>query len=768
MLWLARLLALSMLLAAATGATRDGANRFWLGGRLEYYEERLVRGMQDETVEKDVLSRLGALSPYQVGTLHAVCCSEDDGCMSGLVAFLVREHERFACEDVGTLALYLKYYFLEHIKELGGVPLDRSHPEHLEETAVLRGLALWYENVGYVVTSGESLKEALSYVFFADERPETEKVRAGILLELVNRRESKTLSRYWEKQSAARQLEVYRNALADKKHGLLPILQPIIFYMDCTVEGGYAEEDYIAAFRDYAKSVVFPDTALQFFPEHLQSSLFPKVAEALSAMTGRAVMRGLEKNRQNVSPTLAKNLEPFKELALGVVARECNANTQAGYPDYAILDAGETDTWKIFDAQLRMHLGPSYIEFVEDYRFFPHERMAKYIVRQYGTLREYVRMYEAAVQEIRKRIFQDDAKDVLLRKSDPAYGLDLDTLWQAIDFLEDNPVHGGPLRWIILRNGERPGTTLDGMAPDGVGMLVKNIIEYPNSEARRATLCKLATKIIEKLVGSKHPLFEGEFELIREQIQSDPFGLFNGRSPTRESLDMHILGLSAVTGVSDDLHGLQVAIVVGRARDHYKLRMSATDLRVMEGVIRRGSTEQLGNIYKSNYRAYPLFRLFQWLEPDTDFFEFDRPVDDGQIFALLSRIYRHTYPDRKSVFGLLLDSLSRGLVSECPFPKIREVIPTMIPIFLHDRNVPGDLDEFWREFERVVYGKCDAKERAGLVSSFGPELAAGTLATQDETGVSRYGAFEELLDGMRRLQNLATAPRTAQSRALAC
>ena len=585
MLWPAKLLLFSAFVATIGSADSAISE--------EKYRTALVQGLQGE-IRKDVLDRLGALSHEVVKRVYTVCCNENDRCMAGSVAFLVREHKRFTYEGVGTFALYPKHYFLDRVKRLKDVPMDLSHPEHLDEAALVKGLGRWYEDIGYEIKDVRAFRRAVEYALLYDERPCTERARARILLRLAGRENSQVLSEYWQRQPASRQRIVYRNAVSRRVYWDLSILQPTIFNMDCITDSGCTEADYKTAFRVYAASAVLP-VGLKFIPE---DSLFHKVAKVLRKMTGRAAVENLGTDKWKLLPFLP--LELPKEVALKMAT--LGSDTPLGHADYAILDAADLKTWRVLDHQLCVLLGQEAVEFVQGYPSFPHAYMAGYI-GPYATLTHYVEQYWVAIIDILQRLLRIEVRE-WFQLGLPKY-LGVDTLWRLFAFLEKNPQYGGLFGALIVWSvGDRKGC-IDELEPAGLEVLVSNIICDTDEGRRHKRLNSIAAHLVEKeLERKEHPYFEDRYKLFREQCRSILSTIFKRSVYVRPSLEEYILSIPAEVGGQDGLHDLQVALVI---RNYGQCRSDLWAVGEMSGY----STEQLRNIYMSEHDTEVRFRALQ-------------------------------------------------------------------------------------------------------------------------------------------------------------
>ena len=714
------------------------------GEGLQSTKDELVQGLLDDNVRKDVLDKLDCLPREQIDTLRAACRSDDGKCDANAVAFLVRECGGFTHEDVGTFAQYLDSYFLDRIKKLKDVPLDRSHPECLDREAVLKGIALWYEEVGYEIKDGETLKVALAYAFFSDERPCTEKSRAGILLEAANRRESKVLSEYWVEQPASRQLDVYRNGLRDPIYGVLPILQPVIFDRTCVRNGGCTEEDYMSAFKSYVTSVIHPDK-LEFF---LEGSLFSELVEVLCRMTGRAAVENLGLDKWALLPFLPAGLELPKELVLKMAT--FGSDTPMGHADYVILDPKVKETWEVLENQLWVQLGPKYTKFVKSYRYFPHERVARYIPEQYRTLIEYTGVYEAAATDIRQRLLRIKSKlSWTWIESNLAELFSVDTFWQLLSFLEDNLPYGGLFGAMILRNASARMGPGDELGPGGWRGLIQEAITDPDKESCREKLDSITAHFIKISLGGDHPYSEDRFKLVREQFSRDLSAIFENSVRVVASFDEYILRIPAEADKPDGLHDLQVALVAKRALNGYD--GPEEDLQILERTMRKYNTGQLENIYKSGFEVYPLFKHSQLREFEPDLFQFKQPVGRKQVFALLSKIYQQAHPGRKSIFGLILDALGQELESERHFFSVSRLISGALGTLPRDQDFLSDSDGLWLELERGIYADLCVDTIVYLTRRLGPKLTTEPLKIDEAIDTKLYRTFDELLEGMVKL-----------------
>ena len=709
------------------------------GEGLQSTKDELVQGLLDDNVRKDVLDKLDCLPREQIDTLRAACRSDDGKCDANAVAFLVRECGGFTHEDVGTFAQYLDSYFLDRIKKLKDVPLDRSHPECLDREAVLKGIALWYEEVGYEIKDGETLKVALAYAFFSDERPCTEKSRAGILLEAANRRESKVLSEYWVEQPASRQLDVYRNGLRDPIYGVLPILQPVIFDRTCVRNGGCTEEDYMSAFKSYVTSVIHPDK-LEFF---LEGSLFSELVEVLCRMTGRAAVENLGLDKWALLPFLPAGLELPKELVLKMAT--FGSDTPMGHADYVILDPKVKETWEVLENQLWVQLGPKYTKFVKSYRYFPHERVARYIPEQYRTLIEYTGVYEAAATDIRQRLLRIKSKlSWTWIESNLAELFSVDTFWQLLSFLEDNLPYGGLFGAMILRNASARMGPGDELGPGGWRGLIQEAITDPDKESCREKLDSITAHFIKISLGGDHPYSEDRFKLVREQFSRDLSAIFENSVRVVASFDEYILRIPAEADKPDGLHDLQVALVAKKVCDCHKSHALDADSVALEKVMKGYSTEQLENIYKSDESVYAFFGHPQSHEFVPGFFKFARPAGEAWIFGMLSAIYRQ----KGSVFGTILKNVDPKLGTEKLARAFGQATRKALWLSLHNRDILNDPDRCWLELERLVYADCGDYQDE-LVMLLGPNTAPKALA-RERINPRLYGTFEELQQGMTR------------------
>ena len=768
MLWPATFSALSALFTAAAGLTGDTAGGGLHVESIQHYIEALTQDLPEEhAVRKNVVSRLRNLPSEQVRQLHVVCCAKSGECKADAAAFLVMEYENFdprrskslnakarvdgKVQDeftVDTFATYLGSHFLDYVKKLGDIPLDLTHPEELDEGAVLKGIGQWYRDAGYKIDSGDALKEALVYIAFSDDRPDTAAARARILLRLVGAEDSPVLLDYWKRQPASRQLMVYLHASRDKKYGDLAILQPIIFNMDCIRNGSCFGGDYVAAFGEYAASVALPVDSLRFIPKRLGDSLFPKVAKVLRNMTRKITMENLRASEKDVLQYFTEERGLSKELAFNVLIS--GPNVLSVNPKYVILNPEMEETWEVLDNQM-VRLSLNCVDFVEAYGHFPHHFMAKYIPRQYESLSEYVMLYAAGVDEILENVLR--VKDRAVLKT-----FQTGTIWKVINFLENHVDYRSLFGWMFMQNADQPDTDLYGAAPKGVGALMLNITDYPDKETYYPALCEIVARFVRGPVGSRHLLFEDQFKPALEQIQNAPFRLFDKGTPTWDSLNQCIFGVPAETGTPGGLHDLQVALVVGKACRYYQLQALDADLKALEKMLREYSTAQLENIHSSKGSVHLLFRHSRLRELAPDLFKFDCRVDTTQIFALLLRIYRRTHSDSPA-FDFILKTLSRETEAEWPFSIFSQRISVALWELPPAEDLLGNSGRYWEGVERKIYVDSTGLIRSDAIAGLGPKITAAPLVKPSNDAIELAKTFDELLSSMIGLGKIQQARR---------
>ena len=573
--------------------------------------------------------------------------------------------------DVGTFALYLKSYFLDHVQKLKDVSLDLSHSEHLDGAALLEGLGHWYKNAGYEIDF-RTLNGTLVYVIFLGESPQTKKFRVTELLALVDRRNSLALLDYWMGQPNERLWSVYFNAVDNGVYWDLAILQPIVFDMYCIESYECTEEDYEEAFKDYVESMVFP-AGLVFFNKKYRSDLiFPKVAEVLWKMTERTAMEDLGPDEKNALRYFTEERGLPAELAFQVMPYL--PNTALGHVDNVILDAGK-ETWMALDHQLWVLMGPDCVESMKSYtHFLPLARISQHLRERGASPPQSMKQYKAAVTGILSGRLRMNRNDWPFAEPRLRECLGVEVFWRLLAFLEDNSQYGGlfgyMIQWI---DDPRKTKRIKELVSARFRMLIQDTMDDPDHEGRYEKLNPIAARIVANELGKEHLYFGDRFAQVRERCRRVLHSVFEYPYDVRRSLEEYILSLPTEAGESSDLYDLQVALVVKTVYNFYD--ESEEDLQVLEATMGKYSNRQLGNIYKSDYEVYYFFRHSQLREFDPDFFTFERPVDGAQTFALLSRIYQQAHPDRVTIFGLGLGSLGTGLRVERPFARFATVIP---------------------------------------------------------------------------------------------
>ena len=748
MLWPATLSVLTALFAAATGLTGGAGDGSLPKARLSRYLEELVRGLKNDTVKNDVSDQLKALPHEEVERLHAVCCRGNSGCDVNAAAFLVRERARFTRDDVGTFAVFLKSRFLDLIKDLSDIPLDLSHPEHLDEAALLKGLGKWYEDVQYEIKNDEALKEAVSYGILSDESEGSKGSRAKILLRLVGRERSKVLLDYWIQQPASRQLAVYINALRGKTYGDLAIIQPIIFDMTCVRNGNCTKESYERTLEFHVRSIDFPDGLIVFSGRHRYCLCFSKVTEALRRMTERTILESLVLGEADLVQLLVREWELPAELASQVMAHSSDASL--GHRDGVILDPKKIETWKVLDRQLWEMVGPElFILESKAYYYFPPARITKYLVKRGVSPADYVEQYKTVVVDILQRLLRLNTWQWSRVESKLQEYLKLNTFWQLLAFLEASPQYGGLFGATILWHFESWREGVGGPKPKDLEALVQGIINDPVTESRQEKLDALAEQIVAQEIQRSHIYFEDRYKLAREQCRNGLSTIFKESHFASSSFEEHVLSIPAEAGEPGGLYDLQVALVAGSAHSQYAPHGSDADLLKMLELMGKYSTKQLENIYRSDREIYPFFKHSQFCEFDPQLFEFNRPVDKSQAFTLLSKIYQQAHPGRKSIFGLLLDDLGRSSESEQQEPVYFWTVSPQIQRISRNRDFLGNSDGCWQELERSVYTDRSHSERLDAVKKFGPKLTTESLVIEEyKINTWLYKTFDELLEAI--------------------
>ena len=699
--------------------------------RLPRYLEELVRGLKSDIVKNDLLDKLKALPHEEVERLHNVCCKGDGGCDVNAAAFLVRERGRFTQDDVGTFAVFFKSRFLDYIKKLENVPLDLSHPEHLDEAALLNGIGKWYGKAEYKVSDDKALKEAISYVIFSDESDGGRRDSAKILLRLVGRGGSKVLFDYWMEQPASRQLAVYINFLRDGKYGDLAILQPVIFNMKCIQSGDCTEEDYVKAFKIHAVFVNF-NTCLKVFPLDV---LFPEIVEILRKMTGRVPM-SKEEALAAFSRDLGVESDLSRQGELVYQAATGSPYYPTDFADYVILDLNVHETWVALDHQI-VQQSSDCTKFVGSYPYFPHERMAKYITAPYGTLGEYARLYCGAIEKVMMDVFRMDGTAASLNGSTQRITLSADNFWKLVDFLGANAEYRSFFAWMVTQAGYKLNTTQDRGALRGMEELIVDLVNFPD-KMRRAAICGAAMLLIERDAGPDHPLFKDKFKLIRERIhRDDPFKLFDNELPIWASLSKYIFSVSTAAGAHDGFHDLQMAMVV------WKLRGKGLHLKdeALHKVLGGYSSTQLENIYES---AASTCRVVFRQPQLRKLLAFDSPVKETDLFSALQQLHRQAFSGRETAFGLILKYLIDGSDDEDLFTDVSKLVGEALRALPGNQDFSKESSECWSALEQYLYKSLKSFVVSKLAEKLGPELIKSNLGMAG-LPVQNYKTFGELL-----------------------
>ena len=570
----------------------------------------------------------------------------------------------------------------------------------------------------------------------------SEEIVVADLLRLVDQEKSSVLRDFWEGQPRDRLLVVHNYAVKKGAGWDLEILQPNMFGMDCARVGGRTETSHREAFHNFIKSISPPD-GLKILNKEYRSSLdIRKVAETIRKMAENARAESLKPAERDLLQLLAEGRGLSKDDA---------TSCHAGYMIF-----NETDRYAlaVLDDWLWVFSGPHCVWFKKvQMHYFPPTCVTKHLVKQGVAPAEYVEHYAFTIRDIlNKPLRMNDVQwsmiEPELRKEGLTY-LGVDTFSQLLTFLEDNPQYGGLFGIMIWWGARSRGSGMKELEPAGLEVLIRTVIDDSDKESRHAKLNSIAAHIARAALGEGHPYFEERFAPIHEQLNKDLSTIFKDSSDIGSSLDRYILSIPAEMGESSGLlYDLQVTVVTKNAYFLCESDVSHVDREALENTLREYGTKQLANIYESHWMICSLFKQSQLRESDPDLFKFDNSVDEKQIFALLSKIYRKTHSGSNPAFNWILDNLSRGLGAEWPFSWLLLKVPRIFWALPSGSDLLGNSDGCWLKVELDFYEKCGEDTRDELVRWMGIDLALEFLERGGEIDTKLYKTFDEALEGM--------------------
>ena len=695
------------------------------------HKEELVRDLP-EGVKKRVLRRLGGLESGELAQLYGTCCTEDK-CMGDTAAFMVEQWPRFTEEGVGVCASFFKDRFLKRVSNLPGIPLERSHPPHLDEIAVLKGIGEWYRDNGYMVEEGETFEGALPYLFIHDTNECNNGIRARILLDLIDNK-SVTLFNHWKEQPDNRLLEVYQHAQRNKKHGDLVILQPLIFVNVARIhQRDCNDDDYLTAFKSYIKELMRFEDSLFTLYQYLNGLPLSEVAKILRGLTGEVPAKALETEKGMLLPYI-----PGSELPLELLRKLATFGLDDPVvvsPDYLILTEN-ISTWEALDCQMPQ-LSPACLNPVYHEQFFPHNLVGQRITRRVKSLSQYGHVYKETINSILKVLHVE--YDAWCASLPTPEHLTVECFWQLLAFLEREPQYGGLFGELLVQvhgmylsdyeSAESASTEL--------AELIRETVEDSDPERRHQRLCKVASSTVGKQVFSMHSYFSERFELARVQFVEGMFIALKGRFPTLMTLSRDILRVPATLKVPGDLYDLQIDVVAGRLRVFLGAEIAAVVVEELKG----STSEQLLNLYESNEILYCIFKQPQLRK----LFNFDNPVEEAGFIVILSEIYHRVFSGPTSIFGLTLRLAS----TESKAGAWCEVHRSLSDVLLGlegGQNFEGSI-ECWLRLERDLYRKLGHDQRIGIVP-FLLKSQADVNALDTSVDSDQFSMFAELLNAM--------------------
>ena len=750
MLWLATFLTLSALFATAIGVKDSAVRRVLYGEELQRYKKELVQGLPDG-VTKSVMDELHALPYEQMKKVHAVCCKEDSGCDADAVAFVVMEYKKFTQADVGLFATHFKVYLLSRVEDSSDLRLDHDCFERLDGALLLESFGQWYKNAGYAIKDEEAFKKAFSDAIFSIDDPYAKRLRVELLFRLVGQPVSEAQLVYWMKQPENILLEVYLCLPNGGNYKDLLILQPIVFDTEFIRTGAFTDESYRVEFMTYIEFIAIPDGLKLFNEKYLPGLNISRVLEALRRMAKGMKEEDLGTHEKELLQVLKEKWNVPAELRFKVAAYF--PGTSPSFAQDALFDKNNRGSWGALDYQLWKLWGPGCVESMNSYaHFFPLAQVIKYHEERGTTLIDNVEQYEAAVTKMLQELLQMETASWKLVEPKLREDLRVDTFWKLFAFLKDRPQYGGffgeMFRW---NNDSWNRKELDGVAPEGLEVLIQGIITASAGESRYEKLVSFAERIMVKDLKGDHPYFEARFELARKQFRDKLSKSFKDSQFVASSLHREILSILADTNESGGLHDLQVALVVARMKGWYESNMSDADSKLLEERLKGYNTGQLGNIHKSDLHVYLLLKYSQLREFDSDLFEFNRPVSEARIFTLLSKVCRQAHSDRDSIFGLVLDGLSQRLGSEWPFCEARRAIAEAFLAFPFDQDLLSNSGRYWMELEERVCVEFSPDDRSKVVAELGPKLTSEPLAIPSQDVTEHCSTLDELFENMAKL-----------------
>ena len=707
-------------------------------------------------VRMNMLSVLGVLPYRDVRMLHNVVCKENGECDVDAAAFTVQEYRRFApvgiSDDkvkfsVATFAQDLKRCILSHLDKVNGLHLDHDCFAHLDGTSFLKSLGQWYRGAGYKIESNEAFQNAFADIIFPIDDPYAKRLRVALLFHLAGQPVSKTLFDYWMKQPDEVVAKVHRCLPDGGKYRDLLILQPLVFDIEFIRKGDFTEEGYGTKFENYFRSTT-SSSDLQFFCCYFARLDFSDVAEAFRGMEEKTKAEGLG--------TLEKErLEIFTErrlpAELGFKVATCLLDAPLSLAHDVILDANDEGSLRALDRQLWALQSSKCIESMTYYeRFFPLTRITNYLgERSLPPPRSMVE-YRAVVDKILWGLVLDELRWHCI-ESELRDHLKVGTFWKLLSFLEEYPQYGGLFGAVFHWSADSQRASIDELVLRKLEIWIRKIIGL-DEEKRREELNSIVEKMITvELEGQGHPWTEDRYAQLREQFHGNLFTIFKTSVYVSPSLDRYILSTPAGIGELDGLHDLQVAVVVNFARCISQVFTSDLDLKMYEDMMKGYSTEQLANIYNSDFKA-PLFLMYHQLrEFDPDLFEFAHPVGRAGLYALLSRVCRQANSDRESFFGSVLDRLGQALAFSIPLLMIHNAIADVLKELPYDQDFLGNSGAGWLKLAQSVYAKCSDGTRRRLMGELNPKLTALISAAGNAIDTRRYTTFDELFEAAMEL-----------------
>ena len=409
---------------------------------------------------------------------------------------------------------------------------------------------------------------------------------------------------------------------------------------------------------------------------------------------------------------------------------------------------------------------PEFVKSVQDYvHFFPLAPMSTCLEKRGVAPAELAYMYRATVTRILLEFVQIPPPDW------PSFGQKLSghfgvgTFWRLLLFIEDHPQYAALLAKTIRWSVHMSGYGIEELRPERLEALIRTILDDPDAHSRHEALNAIAARLAEESVGKCHPYPTDRFELARRQCRSTLFTVFNGRLDDPNALDRHILSISARAGEPGCLHDLQVALIINKAQTATKRYMLKEHMGMLEKAMAEYSTEQLRYIYESNDKIYFVFHHRQLFEFDPHLFRADCPAGENQIFALLSKIYRGAHPDHKSIFGLILESLSQESYPTELSATLGETITGVLEELPPDQGFLENSEECRVKFEQEVYARCSDDVRYSVLVRFGPECTTEPLADKEIIDFLDSTTFSELLSyavGMGVIQVEKVVPDDAE------